>query len=283
MSSRALSAFRDSNTAFVILTWNSEAYVEDCLRSVLGLSCARLDVWVVDNGSTDGTPDMLAAIAAGDARLHPLYEESNLGTTVSRNKALRSLPADTDYVCVLDSDTVVNQDAFEMLANVLRSDRGIGVVGPTMASSSGEIQLSGRNLPTLGIKLGKAFPFGSVAERAAEAEVPRAPIEDGLQDVGYLLSACWLMPHTSLDRVGLLDEEIFYAPEDVDWCLRCHKAGLRVVRVHGARIVHEYQRLSHKRLFSKTNIEHVRGLAHYFRKYGHLMRGSGITIERRSK
>lgn len=279
MTPRALPAFRDSNTAFVILTWNSEAYVEDCLQSVLGLSCARLDVWVVDNGSTDGTPGILAAIVADDARLHPLYEETNLGTTVSRNKVLRSLPADTDYVCVLDSDTVVNQDAFEMMANALRSDTGKGVVGPTMASSSGKIQLSGRNLPTLGIKLGKAFPLGNIAERAAEAEVPETPIVDGFQDVGYLLSACWFMPRTSLDRVGLLDEEIFYAPEDVDWCLRCHKVGLRVVRVHSARIVHEYQRLSHKKSFSKTNIEHVKGLAHYFRKHGYLLHAPKITKE----
>lgn len=279
MTPRALPVFRDSNTAFVILTWNSEAYVEDCLRSVLGLSCARLDVWVVDNGSTDETPGILAAVAAGDARLHPLYEEANLGTTVSRNKVLRSLPADMDYVCVLDSDTVVNQDAFEKLTNALRSDPGIGVVGPTMASSSGEIQLSGRNLPTLGIKLGKAFPFGNVAERAAEAEVPGTPIVDGFQDVGYLLSACWFMPRTSLDRVGLLDEEIFYAPEDVDWCLRCHKVGLRVVRVHGARIVHEYQRISRKRLFSKANFEHVKGLLRYFRKHGYLMRGPKTRTE----
>lgn len=236
---------------------------------MLGLECRELGVWVVDNGSIDGTPEILERIAEVDGRLHVIREGENLGTTVSRNEALRCVAPDTDYVCVLDSDTVVNQAAFERLVAVL-VDGTIGVVGPTMANSEGQVQLSGRALPTLGIKLRKACSIGGASKKAADAEVPSAPVKGGLQDVGYLLSACWLMPYGSLETVGLLDEKIFYAPEDVDWCLRCHKAGLRVVRCHDARIVHEYQRLSRKRIFSKINVEHVKGLAHYFMKHRYL-------------
>ena len=264
-------SFKDSKSAFVIIAWNSEAFIEKCLLAVLALECRELNVWVVDNGSTDATSGILTNIAAGDSRLHVVTEKTNLGTTRSRNIPLSMLPSDTDYVCVLDSDTVVNQAAFDRMALVLE-DETIGVLGPTMASSGGKVQLSGRALPTIAIKLGKACPFGGFSSRAAEAERPNAPILDGLQDVGYLLSACWFMPYSSLDAVGLLDERIFYAPEDVDWCVRCHGAGLRVVLCYNARIVHEYQRLSHKRLFSKTNLEHVKGLAYYFRKHGYLLR-----------
>lgn len=73
-----------------------------------------------------------------------------------------------------------------------------------------------------------------------------------------------------LDEVGLLDERIFYAPEDVDYCIRVRRTGFRVVRCFGATITHEYQRISKKRLLSKTNLEHVRGLAYFFRKHGYL-------------
>lgn len=272
-SRRSLPAFRDARVEFVVLAWNSEAVIGSCVESVLALRCARLDLWVVDNGSTDATPAILAAASARDPRLHVMAEPRNLGTTVSRNKALRRVAPDADYVCVLDSDTVVNQAAFDAMAEALRSDPSLGVVGPEMASSSGEMQLSGRALPTLAIKLGKACPLGRVAERAAAAERPSAAVSGvGLQDVGYLLSACWLMPRTSLERVGLLDEAIFYAPEDVDWCLRCHEAGLRVVLCHRARIAHEYQRLSHRRFVSRTNLEHLKGLAHYFAKHRYLFR-----------
>lgn len=264
-------AFRDSKTAFCILAWNSEAYIEKCVRSALSLECRELEVWVVDNGSEDNTAQILANIAAEDSRLRILTEKKNLGTTVSRNKVLSRISSDTDYICILDSDTVVNQEAFETLATAL-ADEGIGVVGPTMANSAGEEQMSGRALPTVGIKLGKACPFGDFAKKAAEAERPHAPVKDGIQDVGYLISACWFFPRATLCRVGQLDEKIFYAPEDVDWCLRCHKEGLRVARCHEAHIIHEYQRIGHKKLVSKTNVEHAKGLAHYFRKHEYLLK-----------
>lgn len=265
--------------SFVILTWNSVRYARACVESVLGIGDLCLEVQVEDNGSTDGTLPVLREVAATDPRLRVEELGENLGTTVPRNRALGRVSPEATHVCVLDSDTVVNREAFEGMLRALGTDPSIGVVGPTMASSSGEVQLSGRNLPTLAIKLGKAAPFGPLAAQAAGAEVPGTPVVDGVQDVGYLLSACWLMPRSTLDAVGLLDEGIFYAPEDVDWCLRCHEAGLRVVRFHGARIVHEYQRLSHRRLLSRTNLEHVRGLARYFRKHGYLLRAPEIGSE----
>lgn len=268
----SLPAFRDSKTAFVILTWNSEQFIASCLESVLSLFCEALDVYVVDNGSVDGTVAVLEGLAVSNSSLHLILEEDNLGTTVSRNKALRMVDSDTDYICILDSDTVVNQSALESMAEALRLNPGIGVVGPTMVDSSDTVQLSGRNLPTLSLKVRKAWPFGRVAERAAKEERPSAPVADGLQDVGYLLSACWLMPSSSLMYVGLLDEAIFYAPEDVDWCARCWDEGLRVCLCPGARIVHEYQRISHKRLFSKANLEHIKGLSHYFLKRSRIQR-----------
>ena len=101
------------------------------------------------------------------------------------------------HVCVLDSDTVINREAFHLMVEALQRDSRIGVVGPTMMSSSGDVQHSGRNLPTFAIKVGKACPFEKLSKRAHEAEIPTTPIIGGLQDVGYLLSACWLMPKST--------------------------------------------------------------------------------------
>lgn len=275
--------FRKAKVGFVILAWNSEAVIKPCLESVLALDCADLDVWVVDNGSTDSTSCILAELSSAHSNLHVIISDKNLGTTISRNKALKEIEPTTDYVCILDSDTVVNQAAFDQMVAVLVSNQEIGVVGPTMSSSNGSVQLSGRNLPTLGIKLGKAWPFGNVSERAAKAEEPKAAIVNGVQDVGYLLSACWMLTKQTLDRVGLFDEKIFYAPEDVDWCVRCHTAGLRVVRCYEAHIVHEYQRLSHKKVFSKMNLEHIKGLVYFFRKHKYLAKAPELTVNYNKK
>lgn len=267
-----MSGLADASIEFVVLAWNSEHYIEACLESVLALSARRLRVHVVDNGSRDATGQILEELSAGHPELHVIHEPENLGTTVSRNKALAHVRPDTEFVCVLDSDTVVNQGAFDLLIDALTNHRDIGIIGPSMESSAGVRQLSGRNLPTLGIKLRKACPIASIQAQGAALEVPSAPASDGLQDVGYLLSACWVMPHRTLEIVGNLDENIFYAPEDVDYCLRAHEAGLRVVYYERPVIVHEYQRISKRRLVSSTNASHVGGLAYYFRKHGYLFR-----------
>lgn len=258
--------FLNARVAFIVLTWNSAQWIENCIGSILSLKCKELRLFVEDNGSTDRTLEILDRFERADSRLTVERLGRNLGTTVPRNRAIRRIMQDADYVCILDSDTVVNQQAFDTMANVLHTDQTIGVVGPTMFNSMGEEQLSGRNLPTVAIKLGKACPIRAISDMAHQAEVPEPPEPDGLQDVGYLLSACWLVPSDVFMTVGLLDEKIFYAPEDVDWCARCHQAGYRVVRTATANIVHEYQRLSHRTLISKINFEHIKGLIYYFCK-----------------
>ena len=261
---------RSSTVGFVVLTWNSIEYVEKCLRSILKIESRPVMLFVVDNGSVDGTVEIVEAFAAQDRRGRLFKEPENRGTTISRNIALRNLGDEVGYVCILDSDTIVNESAIEALIALLESDLTIGLAGPTMRTSAGAKQLSGRNLPSLGIKLRKACPVSSIAEKGARMEQPSAAIVDGVQDVGYLLSACWMMRRNVLEKVGLLDERIFYAPEDVDYCVRVHRAGFRVAWYHDVEIIHEYQRLSKRKLVSKMNWEHVKGLVYFFRKYGYL-------------
>lgn len=67
--------------------------------------------------------------------------------------------------------------------------------------------------------------------------------------------------------MGLLDEKIFYAPEDVDFCLCCWEQGNGVYKDYDAKIIHSWQRISRKKLFSRHNVEHIKGLLYLFRKH----------------
>lgn len=260
--------------AFVVLSWNSQHYISNCLDAVLCCNSITPLVLVVDNGSTDETSAILQQYEADHSEIICTFLPENFGTTISRNLALKNLPSDANYVCILDSDTVINDQALATMIQILEQNPDIGIVGPTMMNSAGATQLSGRNLPSLGIKLRKAAPLKGLQDEGAQMEVPNTPVVQDMQDVPYLLSACWLMPVSTIDTVGFLDENIFYAPEDVDYCLRVWQAGLRVVRCWNAQIIHEYQRLSHKKLFSKTNKEHLKGLVYYFKKHHYLFDSS---------
>ena len=268
--------------AFVILTRNSESYIEACLDSVQALSEFAATLYIADNGSIDRTPEILCAYESRHPDqitlcLHP----QNTGTTYPRNRLLELIPTDIDFICVLDSDTVINEDAIRRLAACLDHDPRTMIAVPRMWNADDEEQPSCKRFPTPGGKFRKAFARsegkGDLRERYTffpAKETERKPGGDGpplsadqtYYDVEYGISACWFMRGDVRSRVGFLDEKYFYAPEDVDFCAEVWKAGYRVRLVSGASIYHLTQRLSHQKLFSRLNVKHVTGLCRFFWK-----------------
>lgn len=273
-----------SSVGFVILTWNSEKYISECLNSLIALCGNGIssNIVVIDNGSSDDTVQRINQVFRIDRKdvEHKLFQlEKNSGTTVSRNIGIRYLlecQKKPNYICVLDSDTVVNELAMDHLISVLESNPSCGIVGPRMHDANMVYQRSGRQIPTVTEKLLKVLPVKSLQAKgtAQEATIP----EDGTGsvDVGYLMSACWMMRSDLFAQVGLLDEKIFYAPEDVEFCIRVWKAGMRVQYCYDADILHHWQRLSRKKLFSKHNFEHMKGLAYLFWKHKYLFHTTKI-------
>lgn len=258
---------------FVILTWNSEQTVGSCLESVLALSGVESTAIVSDNGSADGTTEVVSGFERRfPDRIRLVRNGRNLGTTVPRNRAISEfLKCGTDFICVLDSDTVVNDEAICALSDHLSAHADCGVVGPALVSPDGKTQLSARNFPTLGEKLLKATHVKGL-ERLAE----RAETVDGSGLVDYLLSACWMVNPAVFRKAGLLDERIFYAPEDAEFCLRVWKAGFKVAYVPAVSIIHVWQRIGRRRFLSRHNFEHVRGLFRMFARHGYLWSRKGL-------
>lgn len=276
-----------NNVGFVILTWNSEKCIGSCLDSILSINGNDLggNIVIVDNGSTDQTRAMIQKVISKRAEQSSfsckvIHLEKNYGTTISRNIGIKDLMReDVSYICILDSDTVVTAGAISTLIATLKEDASIGIIGPRLKSKDGTYQHSGRNLPTLTEKLLKVLPIKSLQKKGERMELG-VPVQGvGCTPVGYLLSACWMMRKTLPAEIGLLDERIFYAPEDVEYCIRCQKAGKSVQYCYDAEIIHEWQRLSRKKLFSKHNFEHIKGLSYLFWKHGYLF--STKALERR--
>lgn len=259
--------------AYVILTWNSAAYINKCLDSIaFAHTTGEFIVYVVDNGSADDTVSIIKSWKHNHPNVDfELFQnEKNLGTTISRNIAIKKAVEQTAYICILDSDTEINRDAIGKMCHALDSDENIGIIGPVLTGRNGEIQNSGRGLPTLTLKLLKIMPLKSLRKRGEKMEIISK--NDDLTDVGYLMSACWLIRSDVIRNIGMLDENIFYAPEDVEYCLRAWENNWRVVYMNNVQIYHAWQRLSRKKLFSKHNYEHVKGLLYLFWKYKFLFK-----------
>ncbi len=257
---------------FIILTHNSSKYIRQCYYSII--SCKNISpiIVIVDNGSTDYTVQFLHELQ-NHQNTHCIFLNKNLGTTKSRNIGIKKLLSQhPDYICVLDSDTVINANAIMNLIQALDSDSLIALVGPTMYNDQNQKarQITARKFPNLQIKLAKAIPFQKAQSLGEQWEHYSFNNKQNIVDADYLLSACWLMRSNTFKEIGEFDEKIFYAPEDVDYCRRIWLKGKRCCLVQNAVIIHEYQRLSKQKFFSKINLEHVKGLIYYFHKYHYI-------------
>lgn len=260
--------------SYVIITYNDAGRLARAVASAALAARASGLAWevlVVDNGSQDHTPEVLAELGAVlGRRLRAWRLPQNQGTTRSRNLAF--LRARGRFLCVLDSDAeLADRDLRPVLA-LLDQEPEVGIVAPCiLAPPDWRPYNSVKLLPTLGDKLLK-LPGVVLRRPTVNADwYPGFPFRR-LRCVHTAISCCWFLRRELLDRVGLLDERIFYAPEDVDYCLRAWKAGRAVVYFPHLRVRHHTRQVSHRRPFSRLAASHLWGILYYLHKHGYWLR-----------
>ena len=121
-------------------------------------------VVVVDNGSNDETKSILSSVTPNsNSTFEVIFYSSNRGTTLTRNAGLKLLQQyEIDFYCILDSDTIVNEDCFNILSTEMALHKEYGLIGPQMVTSKGLVQISARSFPTVMEKICKGIPVKSI-------------------------------------------------------------------------------------------------------------------------
>ncbi|HET91451.1 MAG TPA: glycosyltransferase family 2 protein [Chloroflexi bacterium] len=230
--------------AVVIVSWN----VRDLLEMCLGSLCADLEqsgleaqVWVVDNASADGTPDMVAQ-AFPSVRL--IASDENLGFVRGNNLALRQINSHTptlpNYVWLLNPDTKVLPGATTTLLSVLETNPQAGMAGPKLLYPDGSLQHAAFRFPGLVQLIFDLFPLPPrLYETWLNGRYPRR-LYEGMQPflVDHPLGASMMVKSVAITDVGLMDEGFFMYCEEVDWCWRMRKAHWLIYCVPIARVIH---------------------------------------------
>ena len=260
---------RNATLSFIILTYNSEKYIHQCLQSVITkLNDEKLpyEIFVVDNGSEDSTKIILKSYQHSHPKtFNSIFLDKNTGTTYSRNLALKK--AKGQYLCILDSDTRILSGDFCEALQYLGRNRDIGILAPLLVLPNGEFQHSVKRFPTFFQKLQKfrrIFENKSFNDKDFYEDFPFS--QETIVDSA--ISACWLIHKSILSEVGYFDERIFYSPEDLDYCVRVWKSGKKVVFYPKMKILHNTQQITYKNPFSYIALSHFLGLLYYFRKHG---------------
>jgi hypothetical protein len=240
----------------VVVSWNTRELLESCLASVLS-HAPGAEVVVVDNGSADGSAEMVRAKFPATALV---ANPSNRGFARAVNQGVGR--ATRPVIALLNPDATLTPGALDRLLRTLESDSAIGIAGAQLLDEDGSRQHSYDNFPSLATEcLNK-----SVLRALLPASFPDKRRQlDAVTDVDSVIGACLVVRRSTLDRVGLLDERFFVFLEETDWCLRMKRAGLRVVHDPSAKVVH-LQGRSKARRPVLARVEYLRSLFIYFRK-----------------
>lgn len=114
----------------VMPAYNVEQYIGEAIESILGQSFGDFELMIVDDGSTDATPDIIRSYAKSDHRIHHIFHTRNLGPSAAFNSGLAS--ARGTYIARMDSDDITLPSRLEMQVYFLQSHPEVGIVGGAM-------------------------------------------------------------------------------------------------------------------------------------------------------
>jgi GT2 family glycosyltransferase len=206
--------------AVVVVSFNTRDVLRDCLQSVV--AAAPAEIIVVDNGSMDGSADMVRQEFPGVR----LVEAENRGYGAGANLGVRS--SSSEYVLVLNSDTLLMDNAIPALGRYLDENLRAGVAGPRLRNADGSLQPScSAFLGTFRLALEKS-PLARPLTRVPGVRdrlLLRHSSHDHPRRVPWVVGAALAIRRSAFEAVDGFDESFFMYAEEVDLCYRLSRRG----------------------------------------------------------
>jgi GT2 family glycosyltransferase len=218
-----------ARVACVVVTYDALPWIEQCLASVAGAPTV-----VVDNGSSDGTRDVVRERFPAVR----LVEAENRGLAAGWNRGIAE--TDAEHVLVLNADAWLVEDALDRLVALADATPRAAVVAPRLLDPDGTLQRSVRGFPTPWRLATEYLYLRKLAPRSRvlNAFYGAGFDHDSTRAVEWVMGACFLVRRSAYDDVGPFDERFFLFSEEVDWMRRATDARWSIVFTPDARCVH---------------------------------------------
>lgn len=213
----------NGRVSVVIPNWNGKRFLAGCLDSLAKQTYDKVEVIVVDNGSADGSVELLQE---NYPYIKLVRFEQNTGFSVAVNAGIRA--SDSEFVALLNNDTIVEPDWLKEMVRAMREHAEIGSTGCKMLAYDDKELLDGA---------GDGYRRGGLPGRIGHREKDKGQFDQERLILGACGGAA-LYRRSMLNEIGLFDEDYFAYLEDVDLGLRAQSAGYKCLYVPSAVIYH---------------------------------------------
>jgi hypothetical protein len=254
-----------------ILNRNQREILKNCLESCweeIERAGLKGEIIVVDNASSDGSPEMVAALFP---QVRVIRNQENAGFSVANNRAIRVSTG--RYVFILNNDTILHKDCLKELVSYMDAHPDVGAAGPKLLNSDGSVQVGyHRRLPRLPdtlvtlLWLHHVWPSNPITRRALLADKLLDEQREEPWPIEQVGGCALLLRREALDQVGGFDEAFCFWFEDVDLCERLGRGGWKIVYVPRPCLTH-YGRASFAGLEAGETVDlYIKSLLLFFKK-----------------
>lgn len=248
---------KQAKVAIIIINWNTYQLTFNCLKSLEACTYLNQAIFLVDNGSVDGSGDK---ILTNFPKINYIKNKTNKGFTGANNIAInKALEQNFDYILLLNNDTEVAPDFLSLLVNRMKADQTLAAVQPLILNygKRDTIWNAGGTLNTY---------FGLPMTRKKGMVYTKDLIIDKFTD--WISGCCILVKADIIKEVGLLDDRFFAYFEDVDWSIRM-KAKDYQLGVEPRSIIYHHESGSSKKN-NKSKEGALSPFAHYLNVRNHI-------------
>lgn len=232
--------------SIIILAWNGIKYTKKCLRTLkssIDAYAGPVEVIVVDNGSTDGSVEYFQSLDW----IKLIANNKNLGYTKGNNIGIKAAASQNDIILLNNDMEILHNDWLLKLQECVYKDKDIGLAGCRLLLGDGRLLHAGTFIP-LDTLWGQQIGGG-------QKNINQYGLDREVEGVVF---ACVYIRRSTIEKIGVLDEDFFAYFEDTDYCLRAKEAGLKVFYCGDVNLIHyenvstSVNKMSHNNLFLES-------------------------------
>lgn len=264
--------------SIIIVNYNTKDLLRNCLNSIINTtSDLSYEIIVSDNNSKDGSVEM---IKSEFPKVLLIENEINGGFAYGNNKGIKI--SSGDFIFLLNSDTIILNDAIFKMLQYMKENKKIGILGPKLLNPDLTDQTSVFAYPTIFKEFASIFEIKKLLNNKlfkkfimkisikflsndVNQYLNNFKAKREIETVEVLVGAAMLIRREVIEKIGGLDEDYFMYYEEIDYCLNSAKHGWPCVFYPEAEIIHLIGQSS-KKLNSFTFITRYKSMLHYFEK-----------------
>lgn len=245
--------------AIIIVTWNGMKWIEKCLNRIEA-SVYPASVFLVDNNSTDGTPDFLEK---NFPKVHLVRSDKNLGFGKANNMAIQQAYSEGfDYFFLLNQDAYIHDDTITHLLNVAENNEA-AIISPIHLNGDG----------TQVDPYFRTFVLGQCDKYLDQSMVggDRTVFESE-----FIPAAAWFLPRKTIDDIGGFDSLFYHYGEDDNYCQRCNYHHRGIIFTTEALVNHDRMAT----VGNQTMYNHKLFYRHLLQDAADITKGKGFIVQK---